>query len=125
MEQPDKEMLVGEEELVGADTDMSASVNESEQLYKQTVPLASCRVQGVTVYNDRAEVTRLIALTDLEAGAVSFLFFSFLLFYAMILIFIYFCFYLFMQERRRCGWWGCRRRWTATRCGCRGARARP
>lgn len=68
MEQPDKEMLVGEEELAGADTGTSASVNESEQLYKQTVPLASCRVQGVTVYNDRAEVTRLIALTDLEAG---------------------------------------------------------
>lgn len=70
MEKPDKDMLVGEEELAGADTGTSASVNEpgAEQLHKQTVALASCRVQGVTVYNDRAEVTRLVALTDLEAG---------------------------------------------------------
>ena len=41
---------------------------EQELQHKVSVGVGSCRVQQVTVYNDRAEVTRLVSLPDLPAG---------------------------------------------------------
>jgi hypothetical protein len=71
------EMLVGEEELEGgevreggeSDAVIAAASESSTEVNKLVVQVSSCRVQGVTVYNDRAEVTRFVPLVDLPAGA--------------------------------------------------------
>jgi hypothetical protein len=69
-------MLVGEEELEGGevrgggegDAVTAAASESSTEVNKLVVQVSSCRVQGVTVYNDRAEVTRFVPLVDLPAG---------------------------------------------------------